>query len=143
MTFSNLFHFSLFCRNEFNDINKIIIRHQIRTEYQIAFPYLYNSRPRSVHLQYYHYPALCYIKTDDPDLPAFYFDPIVNPTPAYRDQPANAFPDYTPPEALLEEEDDFELPEDFQPFCSEFDLYDDNTAQVSFSCNSVHWGWRT
>eukprot|EP00668_Euglena_longa_P001742 GGOE01002052.1.p1 GENE.GGOE01002052.1~~GGOE01002052.1.p1 ORF type:complete len:2392 (-),score=761.77 GGOE01002052.1:208-7383(-) len=115
--------------NEFNDINKIIIRHQIRTEYQIAFPYLYNSRPRSVHLQYYHFPALCYIKTDDPDLPAFYFDPIVNPTPAYRDQAVNAFPDYTPPEALLEEEDDFELPDDFQPFCSGFELYDDNTAQ--------------
>jgi len=34
--------------NEFNDINKIIIRHAIRTEYRIAFPYLYNDRPRSV-----------------------------------------------------------------------------------------------
>lgn len=32
--------------NEFNDINKIIIRQQIRTEYRVAFPYLYNSRPR-------------------------------------------------------------------------------------------------
>jgi hypothetical protein len=30
--------------NEFNDINKIIIRHQIRTEYRVAFPHLYNSR---------------------------------------------------------------------------------------------------
>jgi pre-mRNA-processing factor 8 len=36
--------------NEFNDINKVIIRHQIRTEYKIAFPYLYNDRPRDVHL---------------------------------------------------------------------------------------------
>lgn len=34
--------------NEFNDINKIIIRHHIRTEYKIAFPFLYNSRPRKV-----------------------------------------------------------------------------------------------
>ena len=34
--------------NEFNDIHKIIVRHQIRTEYKIAFPHLYNSRPRSV-----------------------------------------------------------------------------------------------
>ena len=34
--------------NEFNDINKIIIRHQIRTEYKIAFPHLYNNRPRKV-----------------------------------------------------------------------------------------------
>ena len=31
--------------NEFNDINKIIIRHPIRTEYRIAFPYLYNNLP--------------------------------------------------------------------------------------------------
>lgn len=29
--------------NEFNDINKIIIRQPIRTEYRIAFPFLYNS----------------------------------------------------------------------------------------------------
>jgi pre-mRNA-processing factor 8 len=34
--------------NEFNDINKIIIRHPVRTEYKIAFPHLYNSRPRKV-----------------------------------------------------------------------------------------------
>ena len=36
--------------NEFNDINKIIIRQQIRTEYKIAFPYLYNNLPKFVHL---------------------------------------------------------------------------------------------
>lgn len=34
--------------NEFNDINKLIIRTPIRTEYKIAFPYLYNNRPRQV-----------------------------------------------------------------------------------------------
>lgn len=48
--------------NEFNDINKIIIRHQIRSEYRVAFPYLYNSRPRAVHLATYHHPALYYLK---------------------------------------------------------------------------------
>ena len=46
--------FLLFLRdedwNEFNDINKIIIRQPIRTEYRIAFPYLYNSLPLYVHL---------------------------------------------------------------------------------------------
>lgn len=36
--------------NEFNDINKIIIRQPVRTEYRIAFPYLYNSLPYKVHL---------------------------------------------------------------------------------------------
>merc|ERR1719230_1417782 len=59
--------------NEFNDINKIIIRQPIRTEYRIAFPYLYNDRPREVHTQVYHYPLCCYVKADDPELPAFYF----------------------------------------------------------------------
>jgi pre-mRNA-processing factor 8 len=65
--------------NEFNDINKVIIRHQIRTEYKIAFPYLYNDRPRSVQLSHYHYPSTCYIKAEDPDLPAFYFDDMLYP----------------------------------------------------------------
>lgn len=30
-------------------------------------------------LQRYHYPIVVYIKTEDPDLPAFYFDPLINP----------------------------------------------------------------
>eukprot|EP01012_Entosiphon_sulcatum_P022057 TRINITY_DN2696_c0_g1_i1.p1 TRINITY_DN2696_c0_g1~~TRINITY_DN2696_c0_g1_i1.p1 ORF type:complete len:2331 (+),score=635.10 TRINITY_DN2696_c0_g1_i1:51-7043(+) len=115
--------------NEFNDINKIIIRHQIRTEYQIAFPYLYNSRPRSVQMQKYHHPALCYIKTDDPDLPAFYFDPIINPTPAYKTQQSSVFTNYKAPEELLDEEDDFELPGDCTPFLKDIDLYNENTSQ--------------
>lgn len=45
---------TFYCRdedwNEFNDINKIIIRQPIRTEYKIAFPYLYNNLPHHVHL---------------------------------------------------------------------------------------------
>ncbi|POV99819.1 hypothetical protein PSTT_13518 [Puccinia striiformis] len=36
--------------NKFNDINKVIIRQQIRTEHRVAFPHLYNSRPRSVYI---------------------------------------------------------------------------------------------
>jgi len=42
-------------QNEFNDINKVIIQQQIRTEYRVAFPHLYNSLPRSVHLLPYHH----------------------------------------------------------------------------------------
>lgn len=38
--------------NEFNDINKIIIRQPIRTEYRIAFPYLYNNMPHYVYLSW-------------------------------------------------------------------------------------------
>ena len=36
--------------NEFNDVNKVIFRHSIRTEYKVAFPYLYNNLPYQVHL---------------------------------------------------------------------------------------------
>ena len=64
--------------NEFNDINKIIIRQPVRTEYRIAFPYLYNSYPFKVYLSWYHIPNVVFIKTEDPDLPAFYFDPLIN-----------------------------------------------------------------
>lgn len=36
--------------NEFNDINRIILRQPIRTEYRIAFPYLYNNQTKHVHM---------------------------------------------------------------------------------------------
>lgn len=36
--------------NEFNDIDKVIIRQPIKTEYRIAFPYLYNNRTKDVHM---------------------------------------------------------------------------------------------
>lgn len=36
--------------NDFNDIEKIIIRQPIRTEYRIAFPYLYNNQTKHVHM---------------------------------------------------------------------------------------------
>ena len=70
--------------NEFNDINKLIIRTPIRTEYRVAFPYLYNNRPRKVCLAPYHHPMVMYVKVEDPDLPAYYYDPVINPIPAYK-----------------------------------------------------------
>jgi len=108
--------------NEFNDIHKVILRHGIRTEYKIAFPFLYNNRPRSVHLSYYHHPLNCYIKSEDPELPAFYFDPLINPIPAYKGQSSRL------PQEFDEENDSFELPEEVVPFLSETPLYTDNTA---------------
>ena len=113
--------------NEFNDINKIIIRHQIRTEYRIAYPYLYNSRPRSVHMGPYHYPPLYYIKADDPDLPAFYFDPIINPISAFRTERLAATTNaitYVDPE----DEEDLFLSEDFLPVLDDEPLYSEKTA---------------
>jgi pre-mRNA-processing factor 8 len=95
--------------NEFNDINKIIVRHQIRTEYKIAFPHLYNSRPRRVELSPYHSPAVCYIKNDDPELPAFYFDEVVNPISAYKMEKFKNLTDNF--EVTDEDLEEFTLPE--------------------------------
>ncbi|KAI9188902.1 pre-mRNA-splicing factor 8 [Blastocladiella emersonii ATCC 22665] len=129
--------------NEFNDIHKIIVRHPLRTEYKVAFPFLYNSLPRSVHVAWYHHPASVYIKPEDPDLPAFYFDPIINPIssralrstalvahedtlfgPDRRDELGDDHPD----NGLFDLDDDFQLPEDVAPFLADEDLYTDNTA---------------
>uniref|UniRef100_H2Y168 Pre-mRNA-processing-splicing factor 8-like n=1 Tax=Ciona intestinalis TaxID=7719 RepID=H2Y168_CIOIN len=107
--------------NEFNDINKIIIRQQIRTEYKIAFPYLYNNLPKFVHLAWYHTPNVVFIKTEDPDLPAYYFDPIINPI-SHRHGVKSV-------ESGLEEDvESLELPEYVQPLLQETPLYSDNTA---------------
>eukprot|EP00741_Cyanophora_paradoxa_P003665 tig00000093_g3562.t1 len=110
--------------NEFNDINKIIIRAQIRTEYRIAFPHMYNSRPRAVHIGTYHFPACQYIKNDDPDLPAFYYDPLINPISFYK---ADARGKRVEEEG--DEDDDFQLPEGVKPFLTETPLYTGTTAR--------------
>lgn len=106
--------------NEFNDINKIIIRQPIRTEYRIAFPYLYNSMPRSVYLVKYHSPQIVFIKTEDPDLPAFYYDPLINPI-SHRQ--ITKFDD-----VLDWEDGDFVLPDGVEPFLADAPLYTDATA---------------
>ncbi|KAH1004184.1 hypothetical protein HUJ04_003975 [Dendroctonus ponderosae] len=106
--------------NEFNDINKIIIRQPIRTEYRIAFPYLYNNMPHFVHLSWYRAPNVVYIKTEDPDLPAFYFDPLINPI-SHRHAVKSLEP-------LPDDEEEFILPETVQAFLQETPLYTDNTA---------------
>ncbi|KAM7536150.1 hypothetical protein Aperf_G00000090991 [Anoplocephala perfoliata] len=110
--------------NEFNDINKIIIRQPIRTEYRIAFPYLYNSYPFQVHLSWYHTPNVLFIKTEDPDLPAFYVDPLVN---AISQRHGKKIPEAHIP-TFEENEDEFVLPEYYKPFMAETPLYTDNTA---------------
>ncbi|TPX47926.1 hypothetical protein SeLEV6574_g02344 [Synchytrium endobioticum] len=114
--------------NEFNDINKIIIRQPIRTEYKVAFPFLYNSLPRSVRVSWYHYPAVVYIRTEDPDLPAFYFDPLINPISS---RSLKSLYKGVPHEDVIfgaYEEDDFCLPESVTPFLEDRPLYTDTTA---------------
>eukprot|EP00898_Chlorokybus_atmophyticus_P000280 jgi/Chlat1/1252/Chrsp115S01693 len=110
--------------NEFNDINKLIIRNQIRTEYRIAFPHLYNNRPRKVALSTYHTPMTMYIKSEDPELPAFYFDPLIHPIAFYKTGKA----DRKVEEA--EDDDDFVLPDGVEPFLESKPLYTDTTASA-------------
>jgi pre-mRNA-processing factor 8 len=70
--------------NEFNDLRKNIIRHFIRDEYRICFPHLYNNRPRKVTQIIHQRPQLVYVINDNPSLPAFYYDPSLNPISAFR-----------------------------------------------------------
>ncbi|WKY00888.1 hypothetical protein Q1695_015138 [Nippostrongylus brasiliensis] len=110
--------------NEFNDINKVIIRAPIRTEYRIAFPYMYNNLVNALPVQvsWYHTPSVVYIKTEDPDLPAFYFDPLINPIAiSGLGKTVENLPDD-------DEMNDFELPEDVVPIFEEVPLYTDNTG---------------
>ena len=70
----------------------------------------------------YHTPNVVFIKTEDPDLPAFYFDPLINPI-SHRHSVTNSKIDFLP-----DDEEEFELGEDVQPFLLECPLYTDNTA---------------
>ena len=121
--------------NEFNDINKLIVRSPIRTEYRVAFPHLYNSRPRKVAVSVYHYPSVMYIKADDPDLPAFYYDPLLHPIASYKSQRSERRRGEKGEEAgdqgnddEVDDDDDFTLEEDVAPLLSEYPLYTDSTA---------------
>ncbi|CAF1285694.1 unnamed protein product [Rotaria magnacalcarata] len=116
--------------NEFNDMNKIIIRQLIRTMYRIAFPYLYNSYPFKVYLAWYHTANVVFIKTEDPDLPTFYFDPLINRI-AHRDtvKSVDAQIDVSTQDYDNEEEE-FVLPEEFEPLLTGVPLYTDDTANV-------------
>ncbi len=116
--------------NEFNDINKIIIRQPVRTEYRIAFPYLYNSYPFKVYLSWYHVPNVVFIKTEDPDLPAFYFDPLINPishrhTTTKTNSSSSVIDSIND---LIDDDDQFQLPSHVEPLLKDTPLYTDNTA---------------
>jgi pre-mRNA-processing factor 8 len=109
--------------NEFNDINKVIVRSPIRTEYRIAFPFLYNNlfNKVPVTVSWYHSPTVCYIRTEDVDLPAFYFDPLVNPiSQRASDRSKEPLPE--------EDEEEFELPASVTPLFTEIPLYTQNTS---------------
>ncbi|KAI1907677.1 pre-mRNA-splicing factor 8 [Ophidiomyces ophidiicola] len=116
---------------EFNSIDRIIFRAPIRTEYRVAFPYLYNSLPRSVKMSWYSYPQVVYVRTDDPNLPAFYFDPVINPISSRSVAPKNITVSHEDEIfGIGNNEDDFELPGDVEPFLADEELYTSETASA-------------
>ncbi|EME83474.1 uncharacterized protein MYCFIDRAFT_215325 [Pseudocercospora fijiensis CIRAD86] len=122
---------------EFNAIDRIIFRAPIRTEYRVAFPYLYNSLPRSVKLGIYSYPQTVYVKTEDPNLPPFYFDPVINPISSRSVAPKNLTISHEDEifgpgnnEESDEEDGGFSLPGEVEPFLDDHDLYNDDTASA-------------
>lgn len=96
---------------------------------QVAFPYLYNNRPRKVRLSPYHYPMVMYIKMEDPDLPAFYYDPLIHPIAFYKsDAPSGT-------EVLDDDEESaFALPEGELSLAAS---HCDHTVQVLISAGYV------
>ncbi|QRW13738.1 pre-mRNA-processing-splicing factor 8 [Ceratobasidium sp. AG-Ba] len=105
--------------NELNDINKVIIPVQLPSPF---CPYLSIPRAKNV-----------YIRTDDPDLPAFYFDPLVNPISNYAVVARNA--------PLISHEDEvfgpngaddyeWELSDDVGLFLSDSPLENDRAANA-------------
>lgn len=117
--------------SEFNAIDRIIFRAPIRTEYRVAYPFLYNTLPRSVKISWYSHPQVVYARTDDPNLPAFYFDPVINPISSRSVAPKNITVSHE--DEIFGEgnnEDDFELPGEVEPFLADEDLYTPDTASA-------------
>ena len=56
----------------------------------------------------YHHPMVMYIKTEDPDLPAFYYDPLIHPIAFYKSERADA-PAAGGPDAEFDEVPSFDL----------------------------------
>lgn len=117
---------------EFNAIDRIIFRAPIRTEYRVAFPFLYNSLPRSVKLSWYSYPQVVYVRAEDPSLPAFYFDPVINPISSRSVAPKNITVSHED-EIFgygINEDEEFTLPPNVEPFLADEEVYTSETASA-------------
>ena len=117
---------------EFNAIDRIIFRAPIRTEYRVAFPFLYNSLPRSVKLSWYSHPQVVYVRAEDPSLPAFYFDPVINPISSRSVAPKNitvSHEDEIFGHGNMEDEE-FTLPGNMEPFLGDEELYTSETSSA-------------
>ncbi|KAJ5389924.1 uncharacterized protein N7496_000992 [Penicillium cataractarum] len=117
--------------SEFNAIDRIIFRAPIRTEYRVTFPFLYNTLPRSVKVAWYSHPQVVYVRTEDHNLPAFYFDPVINPISSRSVAPKNITVSHE--DEIFgpgNDEDEFELPGEVEPFFDDEELYTPDTASA-------------
>ncbi|KAF3386460.1 Pre-mRNA-processing-splicing factor 8 [Penicillium rolfsii] len=117
--------------SEFNAIDRIIFRAPIRTEYRVTFPFLYNTLPRSVKVAWYSHPQVVYVRTEDLNLPAFYFDPVINPISSRSVAPKNITVSHE--DEIFgpgNDEDEFELPGEVEPFFDDEELYTPDTTSA-------------
>ena len=120
---------------EFNAIDRIIFRNPVRTEFRVAYPYLYNSLPRSVKLSWHSDPQVVFNRADDPDLPTFHFDRRINPISSRTVAPKNVDVPHEDelfgPGGNEEPEDEvFQLPANLEPFLAEEDLENEDTSSA-------------
>ena len=111
--------------NEFNDINKVIIRTPITTEHRVAYPFLYNNRPRSVSVAPFHHPSSSFVPLDSPDLQPFLTDSV---SPINFDKPL-----LPPPNSPYREPLEF----DFDPLFT--DLGESVFTENTYDTLSLFW----
>ncbi|CAN6636566.1 pre-mRNA-splicing factor 8 [Trichomonascus vanleenenianus] len=112
---------------EFNAIDRIIFRQPIRTEYRVAYPHFYNSRPRSVHNAWFHTPHDVTIQDDNPDIPAFHFDTSLTPITmsSISQTKINSFDD-----EIVEDQDEFTMPDEFKPILGDEEVVTEDTKSA-------------
>ncbi|VEU19289.1 DEKNAAC100659 [Brettanomyces naardenensis] len=106
--------------SEFNSLDRIIFRGQLRSEYRVAFPYLYNSLVTGVRSSWYSYPACLYVRNDDPSTPAFYFDGSLAPIKGEKSSKGE----------VLEVDSDLSSLPSFEPFLSDSPLSPPDTTSA-------------
>ncbi|KAI9147967.1 pre-mRNA-splicing factor spp42 [Paramyrothecium foliicola] len=120
---------------EFNAIDRIIFRNPARTEFRVAYPYLYNSLPRSVHLCWHSRPQVVFDRPEKPDLPTFHFDGRFSPISSRTVAPKNVELSHEdeifgPGNNEEPEEEAFELPSGVEPFLADEEIENEYTASA-------------
>ena len=81
-----------------------------------------------VRLSIYHHPLSMYIKTEDPDLPAYYYDPLIHPIAAYRTDKSGKRGLRPEQEDVGLDDDEWALPDGIAPLLGHLPVYTENTA---------------